>query len=132
MTKKKSSGSFLHIALVVLVLDRLTKYIFAEHSIQNTGTLFGMGSNNLVWLGVSVAILAGIWRYRKSMMKNKWCERMLALVVGGAAGNILDRILYGGVIDFINLHFWPVFNIADAAITVGVIGLIWDEFRKKH
>jgi signal peptidase II len=131
MIKKTLSGSFVRIALLILVLDRISKHIFASMSIQNTGTLFGMGQNNLLWLAVSVLILVGIYKYRTSLIKNAWCNNMLALVVGGAAGNILDRILYGGVIDFINVGFWPVFNIADAAITLGVIGLIWDEFRQQ-
>ncbi|MDP6293831.1 MAG: signal peptidase II, partial [Candidatus Woesearchaeota archaeon] len=114
MIKKTLSGSFVRIALLILVLDRISKHIFASMSIQNTGTLFGMGQNNLLWLAVSVLILVGIYKYRTSLIKNAWCSHMLALVVGGAAGNILDRILYGGVIDFINVGFWPVFNIADA------------------
>ena len=49
---------------------------------------------------------------------------LFALIIGGALSNILDRIIYGSVIDFINFSFWPAFNIADSAITIGVILLI--------
>jgi signal peptidase II len=58
----------------------------------------------------------------------------LALILGGAIGNVIDRILYGHVIDFLDVHVagwhWPAFNIADSAITLGAALLIWDSFRK--
>ena len=60
----------------------------------------------------------------------------MAFVAGGAAGNILDRILYGHVVDFIELYFrsysWPVFNIADTFITLGTLLLVYSEFRGKN
>lgn len=58
----------------------------------------------------------------------------LSLILGGALGNVLDRIMYGAVVDFIDLHYanwhWPAFNIADSAICIGAGLLIWSELRK--
>ena len=56
-------------------------------------------------------------------------QPVLGLVLGGAIGNLLDRLLYGAVIDFIDFHFWPAFNVADSAITIAVVLLLWREFR---
>jgi signal peptidase II len=56
------------------------------------------------------------------------------LILSGAIGNVIDRILYGAVVDFIDIHYmtwhWPAFNIADSAITIGVILLIFDEIKR--
>jgi signal peptidase II len=58
----------------------------------------------------------------------------MSLVLSGAIGNVIDRILYGAVVDFVDLHYsgwhWPAFNIADSAITIGVILLILDEIKR--
>ena len=58
----------------------------------------------------------------------------LSLILGGALGNVLDRLMYGAVVDFIDLHYanwhWPAFNIADSAICIGAALIIWGELRK--
>jgi signal peptidase II len=66
-------------------------------------------------------------------MHGKLREHYLAwgLIAGGAVGNALDRIFIGTVTDFINFHFWPAFNVADSALTIGVILLAWHAFRKE-
>jgi signal peptidase II len=65
--------------------------------------------------------------------KTLFCLAM-SLVLSGAIGNVIDRILYGAVVDFVDLHYagwhWPAFNIADSAITIGVILLILDEIKR--
>ena len=74
---------------------------------------------------LTVVIIIGILYYFCRDKKNhKLFTIPLALVFGGALGNLLDRVMYGFVIDFIDFNFWPAFNIADSAITVGVIFLI--------
>jgi len=96
--------------------------------VWNRGVSFGLfgsgtlGSWPFVALAVVVSLGLAIW-----------------LVLGGALGNVIDRLIYGAVIDFIDLHsgswHWPAFNIADAAITVGVVILAADalpKFRKRH
>ncbi len=58
----------------------------------------------------------------------------LALILGGAIGNVIDRVRLGHVVDFVQVHaggyYWPAFNVADSAITIGAVLLIWDSFRK--
>jgi signal peptidase II len=86
------------------------------------------------WALVAISIVAAIWLGR-------WLWRAddrltvvsLALIIGGALGNGLDRIVYGAVVDFVHVHVgsfsWYIFNIADAAIVFGVLGLLYESFR---
>lgn len=140
--------SGLVVALVVLVLDQLTKWValdvldlaarpivvtsfFNLVMVWNRGVSFGM-LNALgpyaPWLlsGLALAVVAGllVWLRR--------CDQMmtaigLGLVIGGALGNVIDRVRYGAVVDFLDFHVagyhWPAFNVADAGICVGA-GLI--------
>lgn len=95
--------------------------------------LFQQGTEFGRWALVAVAavstIALGIWMARAA---NRLLAVSLGLILGGAIGNAIDRIAYGAVFDFVHLHAgewsWYVFNIADAAIVFGVIGLIWDAF----
>jgi len=86
-------------------------------------------------IGVSLSII--LWMRRLSASQ-KWLNIALSLVVGGAMGNLFDRIYYGHVIDFIQLHttsfYWPVFNLADSAICIGATMLFLDAIfaRKKE
>jgi len=76
---------------------------------------------------VSVGLLVWLWRARVPLVR-----LALALVVSGALGNLVDRVAYGAVVDFVHLHWgtfsWYVFNIADSAIVIGVALLLWDGF----
>ncbi len=110
----------------------LVPFLSLTH-VQNTGIAFGMLQFDilrwalvLVALGVAAAIAV-------SCMHGKVREHYLAwgLIAGGAVGNAIDRIFIGTVTDFINFHFWPAFNVADSALTVGVILLAWHAFRKE-
>lgn len=111
------------------VLAPFLRLVYAE----NTGAAFSFladGGEWAVWLlrGFSAAacvfILAWLWRHPPRG------ERIaLALVLGGAAGNLIDRLRFGYVVDFIDAHWgvyhWPAFNIADSAIAIGALLLIW-------
>ncbi len=99
--------------------------------LTNTGAAFSLlaGSpalwRQVFFIGVAVAALAVIGiLYRKLARDNRWYGVSLALIAGGAAGNLIDRIRQGAVIDFLDFylghHHWPAFNLADSAITVGV------------
>ena len=59
-----------------------------------------------------------------------------ALIIGGAAGNVYDRLVHGAVVDFLHFHYqaysWPAFNLADAAITLGVVLMLWGQLRTPH
>ncbi|MFC5555614.1 signal peptidase II [Methylobacterium iners] len=90
----------------------------------------GLGRWILVAISVAAAIGLSVWMYRTS---SRLLVLALGLIVGGAIGNAIDRIIYGAVFDFVHLHAygwsWYVFNVADAAIVAGVIGLILDSLR---
>jgi len=127
---KKKDFLFFIVALSIIVLDQLTKQLVKNFTniriVMNPGSLWGLFPNAtslLAWLSV---IVVGVFLYnydniQKSDLKVKIGS---ALIVGGAVGNLIDRILYKGVIDFIRIGWWPSFNIADSAISIGVILLI--------
>ncbi len=143
-------GGILTIAGVVLLLDRLTKAWIRHHFqlyesrrltswfyltfVENTGTAFGLfQGNNRALLLLAFTILAALLYGARGLTERGgfWGAIGVALVLGGAIGNVMDRIHYGQVIDFLDFRVWPVFNIADSAITIGtislMIGLIWKE-----
>ena len=79
---------------------------------------------------ISIALAIWMWRVHETLL-----AVALALVIGGAVGNVIDRIRFGAVVDFLDFHVggwhWPAFNIADSAITIGVILLILDSLKSK-
>lgn len=81
---------------------------------------------------VALLICAGlVWWMRKE--KDKWTRVGIALIIGGAVGNVIDRFLYGAVVDFVDLHafgyHWPAFNVADSAICIGAFLILLRAFR---
>lgn len=99
----------------------------------NKGTAFSLGSGSGLgaWLaaGALVVVTALVWR--SHLVSTRWGATAFGLILGGAVGNIVDRaargddgIMSGAVVDFVDLQWWPVFNIADAAIVVGAILLV--------
>ena len=107
---------------LIVVWNRGISYgLFQQH------TEFGR------WMLILVSIIASlalsIWIRRTA---SRWLAASLALIVGGALGNVVDRLAYGAVFDFIHFHVgrwsWYVFNVADAAIVAGVVGLLYDSF----
>lgn len=140
----------------VLVLDQLSKFLievaFTLHqelmllpflSFQltyNTGAAFSLLHDAGGWqrgflsaVSIAVMIWLGVWIHRLTSAERRllW---PLALILGGAAGNLVDRLSTGAVTDFIVLHYhdwhWPTFNLADAAISVGVVILILVSLRR--
>jgi signal peptidase II len=131
------------VALVVIVLDRLTKSIVsatipygtevpvAGHlvgitNVRNSGAAFGFAPvGPWFFLLASLAVSVGLVIYVMRQPRDLVADGVFGLIVGGALGNALDRVINGGgVTDFVNFHFWPVFNLADSAISVGVLFLI--------
>lgn len=139
------------VALVMLLLDLATKLailewidpppqgipvtgFFAIVLVWNRGMSFGMlntGDPAVPWILGAVAIavsIALIWWLAHA--RRRLVVAGLGLVLGGAIGNLVDRALYGAVVDFLLLHAgrwqWPAFNVADSAITAGVCCLLWD------
>lgn len=155
---KISRFAWLHwlwISLIVVIVDQWTKHavtaafqygeskvIFSWFNLvlaHNTGAAFSFLAGASGWqreffivltLAISVALL---WMLKQNFT-NRVLSTALALVLGGAFGNLVDRVLYGYVIDFVQWHvagyFWPAFNIADSAICLGAVLLVLDSFRK--
>ncbi len=124
MKNKKFLSLFVAIAALVVVLDQLTKYIIPT-KVMNTAAAFGLFKNQQIFLILfSVIFVAAVIYFYKDVPQKKFPQMMTALILGGAVGNLIDRLVFGFVRDFIDVGFWPAFNIADSAITIGAIGLI--------
>ncbi len=140
---RNSSFSKLALFLAIFVLDRATKSwavdalrgnagiavfpFFHLTYVENTGAAFGIGTrNNGFFLAVSVVLLGCVlYLLRRWRGAGPWVCLGLSAVAAGALGNIYDRIVYGHVIDFLDFRVWPVFNVADSAITVGAASAAW-------
>ena len=141
------AARFFAIAAAVLAIDQLTKLAVVssiaegDHNrvlgdvlvighVRNSGAAFGMlrGFGGLLALAAVVGIVVFVvvvWRQPSTATAVS-----AALVAGGAAGNLTDRIVRGTVVDFIDFRFWPAFNVADTAITVGAIAIVLFAPRK--
>jgi signal peptidase II len=143
---------WLSVSFVIIVLDQITKYYASQELVlyqavqiipgfnltlmHNTGAAFSFLSQAGGWqrwffIGLASLISIAIIVWMAGLPANKrWLLAALAFVLGGAIGNLWDRIFLGYVVDFIEVYyqdmFWPAFNIADSAITIGAIMLIID------
>ncbi len=149
---------WLWVSLVVVVLDQATKFLasgtlilhdpvavlpfFNLTLMHNPGAAFSFLAGASGWqrwfftaLAVVVSVVLAVW-LRRLQPQEKWMAAALALVLGGAVGNLIDRVMYGYVVDFIQLFYegwyYPAFNIADSAITVGAVMLVIDALRGKE
>jgi len=149
-TSKPNALSWLTVSALVLILDQLTKvWVLTSlpeytaipviegywnwYRTYNTGAAFSFLSEAGGWqkyffvvLAVAITGLLGFWLSRTP--RRDWKTALpYALVIGGAIGNVIDRLLHGHVVDFIQWHwrdyYWPAFNIADAAIVGGAVGI---------
>jgi len=130
----------LSVAGIVVLIDHFSKHWFLKHFqlgesrrvtsflyltlVQNTGTAFGLFQNdNKTLLMLSYGILALVIYGARGFFERggRWAFWGISFIIGGAIGNIVDRHLYGHVIDFLDFRVWPVFNVADSAITVGAV-----------
>jgi signal peptidase II len=136
------------IILIILIigLDQLTKFILNNNLILNSpypvikgffyltlvhnkGAAFGILKNQILLFILSsiFAIILIYFNLKKSRNKNKLSlnDLALGLILSGAVGNLIDRLFLGYVVDFLDFRVWPVFNVADSAITVGAVLLGW-------
>jgi signal peptidase II len=147
---------WLWLSLLVVLLDQLTKAWATAHLefnqpvtvlpffdlrlLHNTGAAWSLLATAGGWqrwflsgLAILVSGILVIWLSRIKPQQ-LWLACALALVLGGALGNVVDRIMYGYVVDFIDIYYqqwhWPAFNIADSAISVGAVMLLIDALRK--
>lgn len=153
---------WLGLALLVIVLDQVTKTLivgqFQLHEsvritsffnivrAHNTGAAFSFLASAAGWqrwffvgLGIAASVFI-VWMLRRHPEQTLFCLA-ISLILGGALGNVIDRLLHGYVVDFLDFHWlflsplfpgghFPAFNVADSAITGGAIGLIVDELRR--
>jgi signal peptidase II len=155
VSSNHSMLQWLGLSLVILLADQFTKVLivgFYQHGdsttissffnivrVHNTGAAFSFlasASGWQRWFFTAVGIIAAIaivWML-KSHSGQKLFSFALACILGGAIGNVIDRVLYGYVVDFLDFHWrgihFPAFNIADSAITIGAISLILDELLR--
>ena len=145
----------LAIATLVLLLDQLSKWSALSNLklgitekvlpfmnwllLLNPGAAFSFLAQSSGWqrwfftiLGLAASLYI-LWLLRKNQ-SDKILSWALSLILGGALGNVLDRIMFGAVVDFIDLHYgnwhWPAFNIADSAISIGAALIVFSELRK--
>lgn len=145
MSERKYAGWFYVTALVTLALDQLTKAtvrawlhysipvipeIFHLTPAQNTGAAFGLFPNATMFF-IVVAMLACalfLWLGRKGFDRRR-VAIAFGLMLGGASGNLIDRLRFGAVTDFLDFRIWPIFNLADTALTVGAFLLLFWSWR---
>jgi signal peptidase II len=148
---------YLFVSLAVIVLDQWTKWMVEVHlphhaaqplipgflnltHVRNTGVAFGLfasqgmaGVLTLLGLAALTAVSVYFWF---APVRDRLLLIALALVVGGAIGNLIDRVSSGAVTDFVDvyigLHHWPSFNVADSAISIGIVLMALDSFRSRH
>lgn len=138
-------------ALLTVLLDQAAKWaaihylssvdslavlpgVFHLTLVHNTGIAFGLLQHMPVLLTIFITfsiVLITIWLVQ-SRRSSALARFSIALILGGALGNWIDRMRYGAVIDFFDFRIWPVFNIADSAITVGMAGYCWLLFTEKR
>jgi len=113
---------------------KVTAYFYLTH-VHNTGSAFGLFQGNNHALFILALIILGFLFYSARGLSEEGgrCGEIgVALVLGGALGNLIDRIQFGHVVDFLDFRIWPVFNVADSAITVGALTLAWGlTFRER-
>ena len=127
---------------LILGVDQLSKYIVRSNfelgeswpsegllrltHVTNTGSAFGLFPNQTILLTVASIFAIGllIYFYRTQVSSSRLLRFAIGLQLGGALGNLLDRLISGAVVDFIDFGWWPIFNVADSSIVVGMILLV--------
>jgi signal peptidase II len=159
ITRRAAFPTILGVAAVVFALDQAAKYLVLQNipagtswsffpafsrlfqltHITNSGAAFGSFSNlGVVFKVVAVVVIIAIFFFFHIFPVEKvWVRVSLGLIVGGAMGNVLDRFVRpdGAVVDFIDIGFWPIGNIADWCIVIGVCILayyLWDEEQRRQ
>ena len=135
--------TFFLIALIVVALDHVSKFFISANMTlgqsipeegffritygTNEGGVFGLFANQAFLITLTAIVgVAAILVYSRYPQANRVLVRVaLGLLLGGAVGNLIDRIRFGEVVDFIDVGAWPVFNVADSAVVVGVILIIY-------
>lgn len=157
LTLKNSGVRWLWLAAVIFVADIAIKFVVMENMgygwsnrievlpffnllyVHNHGAAFSFLSDQSGWqrwfftaIAIAVTATLGYWM-SKLPAKEKWNNIAYALIIGGAIGNVFDRIVYGFVVDYLDFYVgsyhWPAFNLADSTICIGAAMIILDSFR---
>ena len=140
-TRRLSLLALLVTAAVVFALDHLTKWLVTRrialgeqvpssgpvtlHHVQNRGAAFSILPNaQWLFLIVAVAVSAYILLAGHRFGRGLTTQVVLGLVLGGAVANAVDRVVNGYVVDFVDFHIWPVFNLGDSCIVVGILAIV--------
>jgi signal peptidase II len=156
--RQESATGALHwlwLSAAIVVADQLSKWwivsrfdlyerlqilpVFALTRMHNTGAAFSFLASAGGWqrwffvaIALAVTTLVAVWLRRMPRAGHGWLAASLALIVGGAIGNVIDRLFRGHVVDFLSFHWdrwhFPAFNLADSAITVGAVILLVESF----
>jgi len=150
--KRKNLNFYLFLSILfisILLLDRYSKSyvlnkilpfqsipiikdVFHISLVYNTGTAFGiLKGNNFIFIIFSVIVILSILKQFRELSSNREFAVALTLIISGAIGNLIDRISLGYVVDFLDFRIWPVFNIADISISLGIILILHSLFIKK-
>jgi len=154
-SRSQSMLPWLALALIIFIADQMTKVLVMGYfrlgdsltmtsffnlvRAHNSGAAFSFLASAAGWqrwfftvIGIAAALFI-VWMLR-SHAGQRLFSFALACILGGAVGNVIDRLLHGHVVDFLQFHwggwYFPAFNVADAAITVGAVGLILDEILR--
>jgi signal peptidase II len=158
LVQRTHPAAWLWLSLAVVALDQVTKFLVTRFLelyervevlpvldftlLHNTGAAFSILADASGWqrsffivLGIVVCLVLVVWLWRLPRGE-RLLPISLALIVGGAVGNVIDRVVHGYVIDFIHAHwgesYFPAFNVADSAITIGAALLLLDAFREQR
>ena len=158
LVQRTHPAAWLWLSLAVVALDQVTKFLVTRFLelyervevlpvldftlLHNTGAAFSILADASGWqrgffigLGIVVCLVLIVWLWRLPRGE-RLLPISLALIVGGAVGNVIDRVTHGYVIDFIHAHwgeaYFPAFNVADSAITIGAALLLLDAFREQR
>ncbi len=131
---------YIFIGTLLVIIDQLIKYnvnnkMFIGQTypiiedflnftyVRNTGIAFGLLKNNNIFMiiVILIIILLVIYFYKKEKNKNFLLSIATTIMLSGAIGNLIDRIFYGFIIDYIDFYFWPAFNLADSLVVIGSI-----------
>jgi len=131
------------IAFIIILIDQITKFlikinlqlnqnipiiknIFHLTYVHNFGAGFGiLQQQKLVLIFISIIVIGLIFYYLDRIKEKEiFLQIVVGFILGGTIGNLIDRLAYGFVIDFLDFQIWPVFNLADSFVTIGVVGLI--------
>jgi signal peptidase II len=153
MPERSDAVKLVAVTTSVAVIDQLTKFLLAStidsqrmasrveivdgwlalEYTENRGAAFGLFSGLApILAGVSIAILAALlMHFLRQPRPPLWQTVATGAIAGGALGNLIDRVRLGYVIDFVSVGPWPNFNVADSAITIGVLVLVWGISRQQ-